>query len=146
VIGGDTPPEALGDYTGFLLNWVGQRSRARFGAALGSVGLHPREFATMTILDRAAGMTQQELSRSAAVDTSTMVALLDSLEKAGLAERRPHPADRRKHAVHLTAKGKRTLARARALAAKVGEETFGALSADERRQFHALLRKLAGLG
>ena len=47
-----------------------------------------------------------------------MVAVIDELEELGLAERRPHPADRRKHAVHLTGSGRRMLARAREVAAR----------------------------
>jgi DNA-binding MarR family transcriptional regulator len=74
-----------------------------------------------------------------------MVLMLDGLADAGLAERRPHPSDRRKRAVHLTQEGERVLASAREVAERVGEQAFRRLSADERRQLHALLRKLAGL-
>ena len=38
-----------------------------------------------------------------------MVQSLDALEKAGFAERRPHPTDRRKRAVHVTPKGEDVL-------------------------------------
>lgn len=37
----------------------------------------------------------------------TVTFILDTLEKRGLARRRPHPSDRRRKTVHLTAKGKR---------------------------------------
>ena len=72
-----------------------------------------------------------------------MVAVLDQLEADGLAERRMHPSDRRKHAVHLTAKGKRTLAKARQLALDYAEELLAPLDAEERETLRLLLRKLA---
>jgi DNA-binding MarR family transcriptional regulator len=74
-----------------------------------------------------------------------MVQLLDGLQEAGLAERRVHPTDRRKRALHLTKNGRAALSRARKSATKVGEATFAPLSDDERAQLHGLLRKLAGL-
>ena len=72
-----------------------------------------------------------------------MVAVLDELEADGLAERRVHPSDRRKHAVHLTAKGKRTLTKARQLALDYADELLAPLDAEERETLRLLLRKLA---
>jgi DNA-binding MarR family transcriptional regulator len=89
------------------------------------------------------GSTQRELVADSLVDPSTMVALLDDLERDGLAERRPHPSDRRKHAVHLTAKGKRTLERARRIATSFADDLLEPLDADERETLRLLLRKLA---
>jgi DNA-binding MarR family transcriptional regulator len=145
MIGGDKPPQELGRYTGFLLNWIGARSRARFLEALAEVDLHPRDFAVLNIISSHPGVTQQEIGAETDIDPSTMVALLDGLEKRGLAERRAHPEDRRKRAVHLTKQGEKTLARGREIAGKVGEETFARLNASERKELNALLRKTAGL-
>src|SRR4051794_10043461 len=145
MIGGDRPPEELGRYTGFLLNWIGARSRARFVAALDELGLHPREFAVLNIIASTPGVTQHEIGLKSDVAPSTMVALRDGLEQRGLAERRAPPEDRRKRAVHLTPQGEKTLARGREIAGKVGEETFERLNATERKQLNTLLRKTAGL-
>jgi DNA-binding MarR family transcriptional regulator len=70
----------------------------------------------------------------------------DALEQMGFAERRQHPDDRRKHAVHLTAKGRRTLERARTVAIETAGETFAPLDANEIETLRLLLRKLAGAG
>src|SRR5437764_124220 len=146
MLGEERPPEALAGYTGFLMNWVGSRSRAQFAQALDEhTGLHPREFGVLNMLARNPGITQHEIGTGAGVDPSTMVATLDSLEERGLAERRPHPEDRRKRAVYLTEKGKETLREGRKIGQAVGREVFAPLSADERKQLHALLRKLSGL-
>jgi DNA-binding MarR family transcriptional regulator len=146
MIEGDRPPPALANYSGFLLNWVAARSRSRFAAGLAAEGLHLREFATLNIVAARPGLTQHDLAAAAEIDTSTLVATLDALERRGLAERRLLPEDRRKHAIHLTPEGEAALRRGRALAARLGDELFGALNAGERRHFEALLRKLAGVG
>jgi DNA-binding MarR family transcriptional regulator len=144
LFGTSTPPEPMGDYTGFLLNWVGARSREQFATAMDEIGLRPQQFAAMVVIATNPGMAQQDLVEATNIDPSTMVAMLDALEQDGLAERRPHPTDRRKRALHLTAKGKRKLDDARTAAQRVGQETFGVLEAAEFRELHRLLRKLAG--
>lgn len=145
MINGDRPPAALANYSGFLLNWVAARSRSRFAAGLAELGLHPREFATLSIVAAQPGLTQQDLAAASAIDASTIVATLDALEARGLAERRVLPEDRRKRAVHVTPAGEQALAQGRLLAKRLGDELFGPLSEAERRRFETLLRKLAGV-
>ena len=67
------------------------------------------------------------------------------LEELGFAERRAHPGDRRKHAVHLTAAGQRTLERARVVAIETAKQIFSPLSSSEVNTLRELLRKLAGV-
>jgi DNA-binding MarR family transcriptional regulator len=146
MLGEERPPEALAGYTGFLMNWVGTRSRERFMRALNErTGLHPREFGVLNVLARNPGITQQGVGQYAGVDPSTMVATLDSLEERGFAERRPHPEDRRKRAVYLTPAGEQALREGRKVASAVGREAFAPLTPEERKQLHGLLRKLSGL-
>lgn len=145
MVDGERPPKPLAQYSGFLLNWVAARSRARFAEGLAEEGLHLREFAALNIVDARPGLTQHELAAAAEIDASTLVATLDGLEQRGLAERRIQPEDRRKRAIHLTPEGEAALRRGRALARRLGDELFGALDAAERTQFETLLRKLAGV-
>ncbi len=146
MIGSERPPEALAQYTGFLLNWVARHSREHFAKALeAELGLHPREFGVLAVVERQPGITQQAIGDAAGVDPSTMVATLDGLEERGLAERRPHSSDRRKRAVYLTEQGEEAAKQGQRIGREVGKEVFGALSADERKQLNALLRKVAGM-
>jgi DNA-binding MarR family transcriptional regulator len=144
VLHADRPPEELGHFTGFLLTFLGTRSAGRFAAILRPHGVHPREFGVMNVIASRPGVTQQELSEQSNVDRSTMVALLDDLERRGFAERRAHAEDRRKRAVHLTPAGEAKLRELRGEARKAAEEIFAPLDAGERATLHALLRKLAG--
>lgn len=139
------PPEPLASAPGFLLSWNGQRTAALFAQGLNPLGLHPRHFGVMQLISAHPGMTQRELVKGSLIDPSSMVAVIDELEEMGLAERRPHPTDRRKHAVHLTAKGKRTLQRARQVAIGIAEDLFEPLDGKELETLRRLLRKLAGL-
>jgi DNA-binding MarR family transcriptional regulator len=120
--------------------------RARFATALeAELGLHPREFGVLAVVQKEPGITQQAIGDAAGVDPSTMVSTLDGLEERGLAERRPHSSDRRKRAVYLTATGEEAARQGQRIGRRVAGELLGKLSADERKQLDALLRKVAGL-
>jgi DNA-binding MarR family transcriptional regulator len=139
----EPPPEPLASAVGFLLSWNGRRTAEGFAEVLRQIDLSPPIFGVLTLIDSRPGLTQRELVAGSLIDPSTMVAVLDQLEADGLAERRVHPSDRRKHAVHLTAKGKRTLGRARRLAIDYADELLAPLDEDERETLRLLLRKLA---
>jgi MarR family transcriptional regulator, lower aerobic nicotinate degradation pathway regulator len=137
-------PEELSMFPGYLMARLGQASAARFHAALVPENLHPRHFGVMTIVAAHPGISQQRLHEQTAIDPSSMVSVIDELEQLGLAERRPHPEDRRARAIYLTDQGQRKLERARALAGELQRELFAALTAAERTTLIGLLRKLAG--
>ncbi|HXD55675.1 MAG TPA: MarR family transcriptional regulator [Solirubrobacteraceae bacterium] len=136
-------PGELARFPGYLLARLGEASRRRFAAALREHGLHPRDFGVMTLIASQPGLTQQQLHEQTGIDPSSMVAVIDELEAVGLAERRPHPGDRRARSIHLTERGEATLERVNAVAAGLQEEMFGRLSKDELATLHELLRKLA---
>jgi DNA-binding MarR family transcriptional regulator len=144
VLESERPPEALSRFPGFLMNYLGRQSGGRFWDRLRPYGLHPREFGVMTVIAANPGVTQQELGTLAGQDPSTMVALLDELERRGVAERRRNPADRRKYAIHLTPDGERLLAELQAVAREAGAEFFSRLDETEQAELLRLLRKLAG--
>ena len=141
----DRPPEPLASAPGFLLSWNGQRIAHEFAAALEPLGLRPPHFGVMTLIETHPGCAQKDLVSRSLIDPSSMVAVIDELEELGLAERRAHPGDRRKHAVHLTASGEQTLQQARKLANETAKEMFAPLSAEEVKTLRVLLRKLAGV-
>ncbi|HEY5188222.1 MAG TPA: MarR family winged helix-turn-helix transcriptional regulator, partial [Solirubrobacteraceae bacterium] len=58
-------------------------------------------------------------------------------------QRRRHPTDRRAHALHVTAAGRRTLSRGRKLAAEAQNELLAPLDESERAQLHGLLLRIA---
>jgi DNA-binding MarR family transcriptional regulator len=140
----DPPPEPLASAPGFLLSWNGQRIAHSFAEALEPLGLRPPHFGVLTLIDANPGSAQRELVERSMIDASTMVAVVDELEQRGLAERRPDPEDRRKRAVYLTPRGRRTLQQARASATETARKLFAPLSERELQTLTKLLRKLAG--
>jgi DNA-binding MarR family transcriptional regulator len=135
------PTDAIAEFAGQLLFRMWRATHARTAAALAPVGLTPALFALLNVLGAREGAIQQQLSSEMGIDPSAMVTLIDELESAGLAERRRRPSDRRAWEIALTAKGRRTLARARRLVEQVEEEVLNGLAPAERRQLVALLRR-----
>ncbi|MFL5870449.1 MAG: MarR family winged helix-turn-helix transcriptional regulator [Solirubrobacterales bacterium] len=129
------------DYAGQLFFRLWRASHTRIAAALESIGLTPALFGVLNVLGARDGAIQQDIASAMRIDPSTMVTLIDELEQAGLAERRPHPEDRRAREVAITAKGRRALKRGRRMAMEVEDEVLGGLTASERRQLLGLLRR-----
>jgi DNA-binding MarR family transcriptional regulator len=139
------PPEPLASATGFLLSWNGQRMAYEFGAALEPLGLRTQHFGVLTLIDAQPNTSQQELVDHSMIDASSMVAIIDELERLGLAERRIDPTDRRKRSLRLTPRGRRMLERARKVAIETALKHLAPLDESERETLRKLLRKLAGV-
>jgi DNA-binding MarR family transcriptional regulator len=131
----------VAEFAGQLFFRLWRASHTRIAQALKSIGLTPPLFALLNILGAREGAIQQEISSAMGVDPSTIVALVDELEAAGLARRRPSPRDRRAREVAITPKGRRALERARKMAVEVEDEVLGGLTAAERRELLTLLRR-----
>jgi DNA-binding MarR family transcriptional regulator len=139
-----TTPQAnaeVAEFAGQLFFRLWRASHIRTAAALESVGLTPALFALLNFLGANEGAIQQEIGSAMGIDPSTMVSLIDELERSGLARRRRHPADRRAREVTITAKGRRVLERARRMATEVENDVLQGLSGGERRQLLKLLRR-----
>src|SRR3954468_19944393 len=104
---------AEAEFAGQLFFRLWRASHTRIAVALESLGLTPALFGLLNLIGARDGAIQQELGSAVGIDPSTMVALIDQLEKAGLAKRRPHATDRRARAVTITPKGRRVLERGR---------------------------------
>lgn len=129
------------EFAGQLLFRLWRASHTHTAAALRSIGLTPALFAVLNFLRSEDVAIQQQIGAAMKIDPSTMVSLVDQLERAGLAKRRPRPQDRRAREILITPKGRRTLERARELAKEVEGDVLRGLSPAERRQLVTLLRK-----
>ena len=95
-------------------------------------------------LAAAEGLSQQALSIALGVHRSAVVALVDDLERRGLAERRRDPLDRRAYTLYLTPSGREMLAELEGAADEDEAELLSALDASERSQLVSLLQRVAG--
>jgi DNA-binding MarR family transcriptional regulator len=131
------------EFVGQLVFRLWRASHTRTAEALKTVGLTTATFGVLNVLGgREEGAIQQQLSADMGIDPSAMVTLINDLESAGLAERRRRPGDRRAWVVSITSKGRRTLERAKRLAAQVEDEVLRGLNASERCHLVALLRRV----
>ena len=133
-------PESA-EFAGQLLFRLWRASHTRIANGLESIGRTPASFGVLNVLGARKGAIQQEVGSAMGIDPSTMVSLIDQLEAAGLAKRRPHPTDRRAREVVITPKGRRLLERGRRMALQVEDEVLGGLTAKERREMLRLLRR-----
>ena len=129
------------EFAGQLFFRLWRATHTRTAELLGSVGLTPALFALLNVIGARQGAIQQELGSALGIDRSTMVSLIDQLESAGLAERRPSVRDRRAREVAITPKGAQLLERARGLSSQVEDEVLGGLSAEQRDELLTLLRR-----
>src|SRR6187549_1418277 len=101
------------EFAGQLLFRLWRATHTRTAELLGSIGLTPALFAILNVIGAREGAIQQELGAALGIDRSTMVSLVDQLEGARLAKRRPSATDRRAREVTITPKGRRLLEQAR---------------------------------
>lgn len=128
---------------GFLLAQVGAHAAAKFRERLAPLGLVPPHAGILRILGASPSITQRALAGALRVFPSRLVALLDELESQGLIERRAEPADRRRHALHLTKKGRSTLEAIGRIAREHQKALLASLREEEQAQLEKLLRRIA---
>ena len=112
-----------------------------FERSVGELGISPGRFGVLVLVGCNPGMTQSRLAEAGGLDRSTLVPVLDGLERRGLVERR-RGEDRRTNGLRLTLPGKRLLARARRRILAHESRMVSAMSDAEREQLVALLAKL----
>ena len=128
---------------GFLLVQLGSNEHRRFAERLAPLDLQPRHFGMLSHLAAAEGRSQQALSKALGIHRSAVVALVDDLERRGLAERRRDPADRRAYTLYLTPSGRDLLADLEREADEREAELLAALNASERSRLVSLLQRVA---
>src|ERR687888_1242130 len=126
------PP--IAEFAGQLFFRLWRATHTRTAEVLGSVGLTPALFALLNVIGAREGAIQQELGSALGIDRSTMVSLIDQLEAAQLARRRPSATDRRAREIAITPKGRRLLQRARALISQAEDEVLAGLTPEERHE------------
>jgi DNA-binding MarR family transcriptional regulator len=126
-----------------LIAQLARGMRRRIEQAIAPTGLRPRELLTLQHLQERGPSAQQTLAELAGVDATNIVAVLNSLEDAGLIDRRRDRADRRRAIIALSAQGEKRLADLdldRALR-EVDDEILAPLSPAERQSLNDLLTR-----
>ena len=135
-------PRGLAGRIGYLLNRPAYLFREKAGEILKPMGLIPPHFGVMATLESEGPQTQRALGALLRVDPTTMVWIIDHLEKAGFVRRGRHPQDRRAHLVELSPSGKAAYERASKRLCQLEEDFLSPLSKSERESLRRLLTKL----
>jgi MarR family transcriptional regulator, transcriptional regulator for hemolysin len=136
-------PECLSSDLAWLLSQASFALTREVSAAFDDLGVSPRGYHVLAAA-AAGALTQKELADRVGLDKTTMVATVDELESAGLAERRPSKTDRRARVIAVTAGGKRKVAEGLKVVEQVQADVLGSLPAGERRAFISALSRLVG--
>jgi DNA-binding MarR family transcriptional regulator len=134
---------ALADKIAYRLRVAQEASFSAFSELTDESGLRPGHYAMLQIIADNPGITQTALSAAIGRDKTTLTPSLANMERHGVIERAAHPRDGRSRLLRLTAKGKRTLARLAACAARHDRRIDAMLTAQERAELLRLLDRIA---
>jgi len=123
----------------YVIGRVEQGVRRELRARLGPLALSVPDVTTLSVLRGRSGLSNAQLARRALTTPQSMIEVLASLERRGLVVRRADAANARIMRAELTDPGRRLLARADAVVAKLEDELLAAVSPDAREQVRAAL-------
>jgi DNA-binding MarR family transcriptional regulator len=114
----------------YLLN-VAQRRLQRFAASRSEDGITPAQTGLLFVLGREDGMLMGEAGAALDLGPAGISGLVDRMTAAKLVERRADATDKRAWRIHLTAKGRAMLARAKAATAELNAKLMEGFSREE---------------
>ncbi len=136
-----TPDYVLSEQVGFILRKASQRHASIF-AEMMIDGVTPTRFAALAKLYEIGPLPQNELGRQTAMDVATIKGVVDRLCERGLTKTSSDPNDGRRLLVELTAAGQEIVNDAMLRGVEITRQTLAPLSASERTQLVALLKKI----
>ena len=130
---------------GALLALTARQWRRAVDQRLQPFGLTEATWLPLITVARAPkSLRQKQLAAALGLDGSAVVRVLDSLQAAGLIERREEDGDRRAKAIVLTAAGMALVARVEAVAQEVRDQALAELGDGELATTDRVLRHVAG--
>ena len=132
----------LTSLSGYLLRQAQLWVFHDFNHRLAPLDLRPAQYSVLSVTRENPGLSQIALSQVLGIGRSGIVPLLDTLEARALVTRGP-AADRRSHALYLTAEGSALLAKADVLVQESQDRMIDKIG---RRQHDQLLRILEVFG
>lgn len=128
---------------GWALGVVFRRYAKAAAEALEEVPGGPRGYQVLATTVGEGPKRQLDLAAHLGVDRTVMTYLLDDLEKAGLVQRQPDPADRRARLIQPTEQGREKLCDLERRLQEREESVLGSLDEGERMVFRMLLQRVA---
>lgn len=132
----------LSQSAGFLFGRVFRNYRQRLELSLSELELSLYEYVVLRLVGMGAGTSQGEIGRLHGIDRTTMVSLVDKLEKRELLQRSRNAKDRRSYHLSLTPRGAKELARAKRVVKREQDSYLSPLSEEEWQTVRGCLRRL----
>ncbi|HTW69086.1 MAG TPA: MarR family transcriptional regulator [Acetobacteraceae bacterium] len=131
---------------GFLLRDTSRLMRRRFVQRARERGLplNRSEAQVLVYVGREQGMSQAKLAEQLDLEAISLVRLIDSLQEAGLIERRSHPHDRRIRTLWLTAAARPILEQVMAVRAEVRAQALAGMTDLDQEKLLDLLMTVRG--
>ena len=134
---------ALTEITGYPLRRAQMAVFEDFNRRFQSLGLSPAQYSALVAIGDNPGRKQSEIAGALGIQRPNFVAMMDELERRGLATRLRSDVDRRSHALVLTPAGGELVAQARIVQAGQEAAITRALGPEGRETLIALLWRLA---
>jgi len=125
-----------------MLSWLTELAEQEYAQALATIGIQPQHLGILTLLEAEGPLVQARIGERLTLVKHTVVALLNDLERWRLAERRPHPTDKRAFIIHITSDGLQRLQQAEEVSWRCSQTFFAALTSEEQQLFHTFLTRL----
>jgi len=106
------------------------------------LGLTSSQWKVILALSMFNGISQKELADKIYVDGSTLVPIIDKMERRGLAERKPDPNDRRNNRIFLTRKSESTVDSIIEIILELRKEIYKGISQGEQEIMRTVLKKI----
>lgn len=133
----------LNHHVGYLIRRAQLLIFQDFIRTMSSVDIRPAQFSVLTVIARNPGLKQTDVCEALSIKRANLVTMLHELEDRGLATRaRASTGDRRSHALYLTDKGEKLLAKLDALALDHDKRLTEALGAENKAQLLRLLGQI----
>lgn len=143
--GGELDLSGLTSVVGYTLRRAQLAVFEDFMARFAVLDLKPAQYSVLLVIGANPGRKQSEIAAALGIQRPNFVAMLDELERRGLAERTRSATDRRSHALVLTEDGRVLLARARAVQNDQERELSEILGPGGRDRLVGLLSRLSKL-
>lgn len=136
-------PSALSDHLGYWLRMVSNAVSQRFARKVEAQGVTVAEWVVLRMLYEHEGIAPSMLAERMSMTKGAISKLADRLVDKGLISRAASGKGGRGQSLTLTAAGRRSVPKLARLADENDAAFFNVLSAPERAQLEALLRKVA---
>lgn len=128
------------DNLAFMVHDLARLMRKHFEARGRGYGLSAAQWRAVVRLVKHGPMTQAKLAEILEIEPISVSRLIDRMEQAGWAARRPDEKDRRANVIHPTDKAVDAYSKVKSMAGEIYEIALEGLSEDERR---TLIKALA---